>query len=96
MTEPTPEPKPTPGTQTVELLTGLGSWVSQFGISTVLLLAGAWWFATGWAAPLLEAHLRQVDQQAKVIEEQAATLKGLQESLEKLRASWEADKEKYR
>jgi len=92
-----PNPKTSSGSQTVELLRGLGSWVSQYGISTVLLLAGGYWFTTGWAAPLLQAHLRHVEQQAAVLEQQAATLERLEKGLEKLRASVEdAQKENYR
>jgi len=74
----------TPTNTTVELLKGLGGWISQYGISTVILLAFGWWFVTSWSGPLVDAHLEYLTRQTAAAEKQAAEIAELRTTIERL------------
>lgn len=78
-------------THTTDVLKGLGGWIAQHGISTVILLAFAWWFVTGWADPLVQAHLRYLEDQVEVSRAQAAELIELRRAIEDVKQRLPAD-----
>jgi hypothetical protein len=59
--------------------------LEHYGVPTLLLLVGLWWFASRVAEPLVQSHVQFLEQQTKISKEMAETQKTQTETLQGLR-----------